>query len=112
MHRLKLENISEAGLKLAIQELREEMYDTPQCDFTIAKMLSHCGHFETAERHLDEMLLKWGSSPDVIELTDKGFAMVDAMSATAHAQKVGERAAKKATQTDKAVKTESTAALV
>ncbi|MCB8888792.1 hypothetical protein [Vreelandella malpeensis] len=86
MQTIKLENISEAGLQLAINELREEMFDTPECDFTIAKMLSHCGHFDTAERHLDEMLLKWGSSPDVIELTDKGYAMVDAMQATAKAQ--------------------------
>ncbi|WP_447553701.1 hypothetical protein [Vreelandella sp. EE22] len=107
MQRFKLENISEAGLQLAIQELREELFDTPECDFTIAKMLSHCGHFETAERHLDEMLLKWGSSPDVVELTDKGYAMVDAMSATAKAQKTSIPAAAKQTR---AVETEAAVA--
>ncbi|MFG6667114.1 hypothetical protein ACGK9R_08385 [Halomonas sp. HNIBRBA4712] len=87
MHRLQLENISEAGLKLAIQEIRSEMFDTPHTDYTIAKMLSHCSHFDVAERYLDEMLLKWGSSPDVVELINEGYAMVDTMSATSWAQK-------------------------
>ncbi|MFI0471987.1 hypothetical protein ACGLWX_04585 [Halomonas sp. HMF6819] len=86
MHRLQLENISEAGLQMAIKEIRSEMFDTPHTDFTIAKMLSHCGHFSSAELYLDEMLMKWGSSPDVVELINKGYSMVDAMSATAKAQ--------------------------
>lgn len=107
MHRFKLENISEAGLNLAVQELREEMFDTPQTDFTIAKMLSHCGHFTAAERHLDEMLLKWGSSPDVVELTDKGYAMVDAMSVVAQNAK---SSAPVATQSSAAIAAETTLA--
>ncbi|WNL39882.1 hypothetical protein RN346_04805 [Halomonas sp. PAMB 3232] len=104
MHRLQLENISEAGLQLAIKEIRSEMFDTPHTDFTIAKMLSHCGHFTTAELYLDEMLLKWGSSPDVVELINKGYAMVDAMSATAKSRTVSPVAAHKASvETEAAV---------
>ncbi|MBE0403661.1 hypothetical protein [Halomonas citrativorans] len=76
MQHIHLAEISQAGLQLAIQEIKDEMFDTPECDYTIAKLLCHCSQFETAERQLDEMLLKWGSSPDVIELTDKGYAMI------------------------------------
>ncbi|SJN14045.1 hypothetical protein CZ787_13175 [Halomonas citrativorans] len=76
MQHIHLSEISQAGLQLAIQEIKDEMFDTPECDYTIAKLLCHCSQFETAEHQLDEMLLKWGSSPDVIELTDKGYAMI------------------------------------
>lgn len=74
MHTHSLVDISQAGLELAIQEIKEEMYDTPQCDYTIAKLLSHCGQFEAAERHIDDMLLKWGASPDVLALTEQAYA--------------------------------------
>ena len=74
MHTHSLVDISQAGLKLAIQEIKEEMFDTPQGDYTIAKLLSHCGQFEAAERHIDDMLLKWGVSPDVLALTEQAYA--------------------------------------
>lgn len=81
MQHIHLAEISQAGLQLAIQEIKDEMFDTPECDYTIAKLLCHCSQFEVAERQLDDMLLKWGSSPDVVELTEKGYAMVATMSA-------------------------------
>lgn len=81
MHHIHLAEISQAGLQLAIQEIKDEMFDTPECDYTIAKLLCHCSQFDAAERQLDEMLLKWGCSPDVIELTEKGYTMVATMSA-------------------------------
>ncbi|MBP5978895.1 MAG: hypothetical protein KA748_01665 [Halomonas sp.] len=80
MQHIHLAEISQAGLQLAIQEIKDEMFDTPECDYTIAKLLCHCSQFEAAERQLDDMLLKWGSSPDVVELTEKGYAMVATMS--------------------------------
>ncbi|WP_404375487.1 hypothetical protein [Vreelandella aquamarina] len=82
----QLVDISQAGLQLAIQEIKEEMFDTPQCDYTIAKLLSHCGQFEAAERHIDEMLLKWGASPDVVALTEQAYADMAALSAANAAQ--------------------------
>lgn len=82
----QLMDISQAGLQLAIQEIKEEMFDTPQCDYTIAKLLSHCGQFEAAERHIDDMLLKWGASPDVIALTEQAYAHMAALNATSTAQ--------------------------
>ncbi|MFI8749780.1 hypothetical protein ACIGG6_07220 [Vreelandella lionensis] len=78
----QLTDISQAGLQLAIREIKEEMFDTPQCDYTIAKLLSHCGQFEAAERHIDDMLLKWGASPDVVALTDQAYADMTALSAS------------------------------
>ncbi|WP_311065095.1 hypothetical protein [Halomonas sp. DWK9] len=81
----QLTNISQAGLQLAIQEIKEEMFDTPQCDYTIAKLLSHCGQFEAAERHIDDMLLKWGASPDVIALTEQAYADMVTLSASINA---------------------------
>lgn len=80
MQHIHLSEISQAGLQLAIQEIRDEMFDTPECDYTIAKLLCHCSQFEAAERQLDDMLLKWGSSPDVVELTEKGYALLATMS--------------------------------
>ncbi len=74
MHNTQLADISRTGLQLAIQEIKEEMFDTPECDYTIAKLLSHCGQFEAAERHIDDMLLKWGASPDVVTLTEQAYA--------------------------------------
>ncbi len=95
MQRIQLAEISQAGLQLAIQEIKEEMFDTPECDYTIAKLLCHCSQFEAAERQLDDMLLKWGSSPDVIELTEKGYTLVATMSASAVAEKLQSVAAPK-----------------
>ncbi|WP_249978619.1 hypothetical protein [Vreelandella olivaria] len=85
MQHNQLADISQAGLQLAIQEIKDEMFDTPECDYTIAKLLSHCGQFRAAERHIDEMLLKWGSSPDVLALTEKGYADIAMLSTTANA---------------------------
>ncbi|MCO7229257.1 hypothetical protein NH398_08505 [Halomonas sp. CnH100-B] len=81
MHTHSLVDISQAGLKLAIQEIKEEMFDTPQCDYTIAKLLSHCGQFDAAERHIDDMLLKWGASPDVVALTERAYADMASLNA-------------------------------
>lgn len=78
---INLTDISQAGLQLAIQEIRDEMFDTPECDYTIAKLLSHCGQFEAAERHIDDMLLKWGASLDVITLTEQAYADMVTLSA-------------------------------
>lgn len=72
--------ISQAGLQLAIQEIKDDMFDTPACDYTVAKLLSHCGRFNEAEQLIDTMLLRWGSSPDVVALVEKGYATIDAMS--------------------------------
>ena len=94
MHTHSLVDISQAGLKLAIQEIKEEMFDTPQCDYTIAKLLSHCGQFEAAERHIDDMLLKWGASPDVLALTEQAYADMASFSVvqTANALSAANRA--------------------
>ena len=81
MHTHSLVDISQAGLKLAIQEIKEEMFDTPQCDYIIAKLLSHCGQFDAAERHIDDMLLKWGTSPDVVALTERAYADMASLNA-------------------------------
>ncbi|GHD54383.1 hypothetical protein [Vreelandella hamiltonii] len=82
----QLTDISQEGLQLAIRELREEMFDTPECDYTIAKLLCHCGQFEAAERHIDDMLLKWGTSPEVVTLTEKAYADMATLSAAQHAE--------------------------
>lgn len=79
---INLTDISQAGLQLAIQEIRDEMFDTPECDYTIAKLLSHCGQFDAAERHIDEMLLKWGASPDVVSLADQAYVDMARLNAT------------------------------
>tara|TARA_B100000929_G_scaffold289674_1_gene280919 strand:- start:60 stop:371 length:312 start_codon:yes stop_codon:yes gene_type:complete len=94
MHTHSLVDISQAGLELAIQEIKEEMFDTPQCDYTIAKLLSHCGQFEAAERHIDDMLLKWGASPDVLALTEQAYADMASFSVdqTANALSAANRA--------------------
>jgi len=81
MQPIQLIDISRTGLKLAIQEIREEMFDTPECDYTIAKLLSHCGQFKAAERHIDEMLMKWGASPDVVTLTEQAYTDMVTLSA-------------------------------
>lgn len=76
MQREQRIEISQAGLQLAIQEIKDDMFDTPACDFTVAKLLSHCGQTDKAEQMLDEMLLKWGASPDVQALRQNGYAAI------------------------------------
>ncbi|KPQ24633.1 MAG: pentatricopeptide repeat domain (PPR motif) [Halomonas sp. HL-48] len=83
MQREQRIEISQAGLQLAIQEIKDDMFDTPACDYTVAKLLSHCGRFDEAEQVIDTMLLRWGSSPDVVALVEKGYANIDAMSVPA-----------------------------
>lgn len=85
MQREQRIEISQAGLQLAIQEIREDMFDTPACDYTVAKLLSHCGRFDEAEQVIDTMLLRWGPSPDVVALVEQGYAYIDAMSVPATA---------------------------
>lgn len=101
----QLTDISQEGLQLAIRELREEMFDTPECDYTIAKLLCHCGQFEAAERHIDDMLLKWGASPEVVTLTEKAYADMATLSAAQHAESpmVANRAMNTASQAPAAV---------
>ncbi|WP_394425241.1 hypothetical protein [Vreelandella stevensii] len=101
----QLTDISQEGLQLAIRELREEMFDTPECDYTIAKLLCHCGQFEAAERHIDDMLLKWGTSPEVVTLTEKAYADMATLSAAQHAESpmVANRAMNTASQAPAAV---------
>lgn len=82
MQREQRIEISQAGLQLAIQEIKDDMFDTPACDYTVAKLLSHCGRLEDAEQVIDTMLLRWGPSPDVVALIEQGYANIDAMSAT------------------------------
>lgn len=77
-HEQRIE-ISQAGLQLAIQEIKDDMFDTPACDYTVAKLLSHCGRFDEAEQVIDTMLLRWGPSPDVVALVEQGYANIDAM---------------------------------
>ncbi|QNI02162.1 hypothetical protein HXW73_04000 [Halomonas sp. SH5A2] len=76
MQREQRIEISQAGLQLAIQEIKDDMFDTPACDFTVAKLLGHCGQTDQAEQILDEMLLKWGASPDVQALRQNGYAAI------------------------------------
>ncbi|MDR5876037.1 hypothetical protein LPL18_003940 [Halomonas sp. CUBES01] len=85
--------ISQAGLQLAIQEIKDDMFDTPDCDYTVAKLLSRCGRFDEAEQVIDTMLLRWGSSPDVVALVEQGYANIDVMSVPAAAPVSTENAA-------------------
>lgn len=74
MHSEKLTNLSQAGLYIAIQDIKDELFDTPECDYAIAQLLNRWGLADKAEQVLDEMLMKWGSSPDMINLTQRGYA--------------------------------------
>ncbi len=93
MQREQRIEISQAGLQLAIQEIKDDMFDTPACDYTVAKLLSHCGRFDEAEQVIDTMLLRWGSSPDVVALVEQGYANIDVMSVAAAAPASTENAA-------------------
>ena len=68
MHSETLNDLSLTGLQIAIQDIKDELFDTPECDYAIAQLLSQWGQAEKAEQLLDEMLLKWGTSPDVIAI--------------------------------------------
>lgn len=74
MHSDTSSDLSQAGLLIAIQDIRDELFDTPECDYAIAQLLSQWGQNDKAEQLLDEMLLKWGTSPDVLALTQRGYA--------------------------------------
>tara|TARA_R110000824_G_scaffold50961_2_gene142147 strand:+ start:28167 stop:28508 length:342 start_codon:yes stop_codon:yes gene_type:complete len=78
MHSETLNDLSLAGLQIAIQDIKDELFDTPECDYAIAQLLSQWGQAEKAEQLLDEMLLKWGTSPDVIALTQRGHTEMKA----------------------------------
>jgi hypothetical protein len=74
MHSETLSELSQAGLHIAIQDIKDDLFDTPDCDYAIAQLLSQWGLDEKAEQLLDEMLLKWGTSPEVLALTQRGYA--------------------------------------
>ncbi|MBF59491.1 MAG: hypothetical protein CME80_17515 [Halomonas sp.] len=73
MHNETSSDLSQAGLNIAIQDIKDELFDTPECDYAIAQLLTHWGQAEKAEQVLDEMLMKWGTSPEVLSLTQRGY---------------------------------------
>lgn len=73
MHSETSNDLSQAGLQIAIQDLKDELFDTPECDYAIAQLLTRWGHAEKADQVLDEMLMKWGTSPEVLALTQRGY---------------------------------------
>jgi len=78
MHSESLTDLSKAGLQIAIQDIKDELFDTPECDYAIAQLLNQWGQTEKAEQLLDEMLLKWGTSTDVLALTQLGHTEIKA----------------------------------
>lgn len=40
MHNETSNDLSQAGLHIAIQDLKDELFDTPECDFAIAQLLT------------------------------------------------------------------------
>lgn len=72
MHSETSSDLSQAGLNIAIQDIKDELFDTPECDFAIAQLLNRWGQAEKADQVLDEMLMKWGTSPEVLALTQRG----------------------------------------
>ncbi|HDZ48505.1 hypothetical protein LCGC14_0036540 [marine sediment metagenome] len=79
MHSEKQTDLSQAGLQIAIQDIKDELFDTPECDYAITQLLNRWGNAEQAEYMLDEMLLKWGSSPEVVALTQRGYNEINAL---------------------------------
>ncbi|EHJ92667.1 hypothetical protein [Vreelandella boliviensis] len=77
MHSETSSDLSLAGLNIAIQDIKDELFDTPECDYAIAQLLTRWGQAEKAEQLLDEMLMKWGTSPEVLALTQLGYAEKD-----------------------------------
>lgn len=76
MHSETHTDLSQAGLHIAIQDIKDELFDTPECDYAIVQLLIRCGQTEEAEQLLDEMLMKWGTSPDVLALTQRGYSEI------------------------------------
>lgn len=76
MHSETLSDLSQAGLHIAIQDIRDELFDTPECDYAIAQLLSQWGQVDHAEQILDNMLMKWGTSPEVVALNERGYAEI------------------------------------
>lgn len=76
MHSEKQTDLSQVGLNIAIQDIKEDLFDTPECDYTIAQLLGHWGQTERAEQMLDEMLLKWGTSAEILALIQRGYAEI------------------------------------
>ncbi|MBL1268106.1 MAG: hypothetical protein COA87_010260 [Halomonas sp.] len=72
MHSETSNDLSQAGLHIAIQDIKDELFDTPECDYAIAQLLTRWGQAEKADQVLDEMLMKWGTSPEVLALTQRG----------------------------------------
>ncbi|MEA2117171.1 hypothetical protein [Halovibrio sp. HP20-50] len=73
MHSETQTDLSQAGLHIAIQDIKDELFDTPECDYAIAQLLTRWGQAGKAEQLLDEMLMKWGTSPEVLALTQRGY---------------------------------------
>ncbi|MBT2771538.1 hypothetical protein J7J47_04725 [Halomonas sp. ISL-60] len=80
MHSETSNDLSKAGLQIAIQDIKDELFDTPECDYAIAQLLTRWGQAEKAEQLLDEMLMKWGTSHEVLALTRRGYAEMAANS--------------------------------
>ncbi|MBR9905961.1 MAG: hypothetical protein GYB15_20180, partial [Gammaproteobacteria bacterium] len=59
-----------------IQDIKDELFDTPECDYAVAQLLTRWGQAEKAEQLLDEMLMKWGTSPEVLALTQRGYTEI------------------------------------
>ncbi|MGP9768180.1 hypothetical protein ACT3UM_20910 [Halomonas sp. AOP13-D3-9] len=73
MHSETSNDLSQAGLHIAIQDIKDELFDTPECDYAVAQLLTRWGQAEKADQVLDEMLMKWGTSPEVLALTQRGY---------------------------------------
>lgn len=76
MHSETSNDLSQAGLHIAIQDIKDELFDTPECDYAVAQLLTRWGQAEKAEQLLDEMLMKWGTSPEVLALTQQGYTEI------------------------------------
>lgn len=73
MHSDTSNDLSQMGLHIAIQDIKDELFDTPECDYAIAQLLNRWGQAEDAEQLLDEMLMKWGASAEIVALTQRGY---------------------------------------
>ena len=77
MHTHSLVDISQAGLKLAIQEIKEEMFDTPQCDYTIAKYKDWLYQRFSLDELNERLLRRYRSWEDVDAPRTERFAQAD-----------------------------------
>ncbi len=43
MHSETQSDLSQAGLQIAIQDIKDDLFDTPECDYAIAQLLNRWG---------------------------------------------------------------------